>query len=358
MSIRQVKLLALALIVACAAGAIATAAAQAVVVEGPIVQVEREGLVSGATQEVTAAGKTAFVFKVSSVKIRVECKAVKVKSGATLVGAELTSGAKGKETLEFSECKGGGEGESLKECEPEGGKVTSAALADTLGFATETRTGALLVLLTPESGTTLASLKFSGSGCALKTATVTGNLIAAVYSGGSAVEVGKNEVEAVKQELRLSASEKTIYTEKEGTLTLTKGSLKIDEAASTLEGQATLELTTAQPWGPFSQIDAFSGYTFGPPSVTFSKVGETREFTLDDIGGEELELLHPKVVGGEASHYEITDTHLCAAKTLVSLGHCELTIKMISSGGSALLEGEVRFAGLFSRKFAAKALVP
>jgi hypothetical protein len=354
MSTRQAKPLALAFVAVCAVSATAATAAQAVTVEGPIIQVEREGLVSGATQEFTAADKTAFVLKSSSAKIKLECKAVKVKAGATLNGAELTSGAKGSETLELSSCEGGGEGESLKGCEPEGGKLTSTALVNTLGFS-GSRTGALLVLFAPASGTTLATVKFTGASCVTKSATVSGNLIAAVYSGGSAVEVGKDEGEAVKQELRFATGERTISTEKEGTLTSVKGSLKVNEVAATLEGEATLELASAQPWGAFAQIDDFSGYTFGPTNVTLHlKANEVASFTLDNIGGEELEVASIKLVGSESPHYKLT-SHCITA--MGSLGHCEVEVEsLVNDAGPVLVEGEVVLGGLFTTKFRPKSV--
>lgn len=359
---RRVRGLMAVLFVICVTCAAAASAAQAET-EGPYYLVEEELLGSGQAQEITATDKTAFVFTSKTAKVKVECKAVKVKSGAVLNGSEGKTSGGGSEILELSECKGGATEESLSGCEPEGGKVTSAALVDAVGYATSSRTGAILVLFKPESGTKLATIKFTGTKCVTTSAVLTGNFIGEAYSGGSAIEVGSNEVEAVKGELRFGTAEKTIWTESGGSLTSVKSGLQIAEVSATLEGQEVLELASKQAWGPFSQIELHKrAYSFGPSSVLFMEVaGEEQSFTLDDRGSEDLELRNLKIGGGDASDYEITDVSLCALKTLVTLGHCEVSIKLlVANAGDATFEGEVLFGGTGSgphHAFRVKALV-
>src|ERR1700734_4141009 len=83
-------------------------AAQAETTAGPSYMVEEEVQGSGYTQEVTAADKTPFVLKDKASKVKVECKGVKLKAGATLNGAEANSSGTSSETLELSQCAGGG----------------------------------------------------------------------------------------------------------------------------------------------------------------------------------------------------------------------------------------------------------
>jgi hypothetical protein len=92
-------------------------------------------------------------------------------------------------------------------------------------------------------------------------------------------------------------------------------------------------------------------------------VGQERLFTLDDRGTEALEIRDVKVGGGEASKYQINDKNTCLIKTFLTLGHCNLTIKLlVANAGAATLEGLVLFgAGVggsgVHHTFRAKALV-
>lgn len=363
MSIRLIKPLALAFMAILAAGAIGATAAQAET-EGPSIVVEEEVQEGGATTEFKATDKAPFTLKNNATGIEVECEGVKLKAGSTLNGAEPKSAGSSSETLELSQCKGGAAGGSLIGCEPEEGKLTTKALTATFGYAESTQKGNILMLVAPETGTTLATVKFTGEKCATTSATLTGKLIGAVESGGKAIEAGKSEVEAAKNELDLGPGEKTIWIEKAGSLSSSKNTLSAFGSESTLEGQATFELASKQLWGPFVTTELYKRkFSFGPPSVLFTEVvGQERLFTLDDRGTEDLELRQVKLVGGEASKYQLNDKNTCLIKTFIILGHCNLTIKLlVANAGAALLEGLVLFGGGVGsgvhKSFKAKALV-
>jgi hypothetical protein len=172
-----------------------------------------------------------------------------VNSEANLDGSTGKNAGTGEEMFEFSGCKGGAKEESLSECEPEGGKITTGAAVDTLGYSNSTRTGKLLMLIKPKSESTLASIKFTGAKCLATSTSVSGSLVGEDFNSSKAVEVGANEVEALKGELHLTESAKTIWTEKEGSLTSTKANLEVFSSKATLTGEATLELANGTSWG-------------------------------------------------------------------------------------------------------------
>ncbi|HTA35709.1 MAG TPA: hypothetical protein VK761_03250 [Solirubrobacteraceae bacterium] len=326
--------------------------------EGPLLLVEHQLLGSGESQEVKGSAKTAFTFKSTSVKAKIECKALKLKSGATVIGSARKAGGSGKASLELSECHGGAKEEALTGCEPEGGKITSAALLVTVGYATETRTGAVRALFKPESGTTLATVKFSGEKCIAASATLSGRLIGDVFQNGKIVEVGTNEVESISPEIKFTTGEKQISTESEGSLSTVKSALTLFGVEATLEGAAALELTSVQPWGPFPIPELYGdGYYFPPKFLEFLELaGEVLAFTIEDVGSATLELTKLKI--SPAAGWELTDTNLCHLKTIITLGRCELTIKLTSAtAGSAVLEGDVRYGGTVEEAFLTKALV-
>jgi hypothetical protein len=347
MSMRLIKALLLALIAVLTVGAIGAAAAQATESEGPVWLLTEEVQGAGQTAEIKGADKTAFVLKNSTANIEVECTSVKLKVGSTLNGAEAKFAGSGRTTLEFSSCKGGATSGGLSGCEPEEGKLTTTALTATLGYANEARTGDILMLIEPETGTTLASVKFTGEKCASKSATLTGKLIGKLESEGKAIEAGKNEVEAVKNELAFPG-EQTIWIESAGAVSSTKSTLSAFGSEATLEGAATLELANKESWGSFVTTELYPrAYSFGPASVLFTETaGQERLFTLDDRGTEDLEIRNVKVGGGEASKYQINDKNSCLIKTFIILGHCNLTIKLlVATAGAATLEGLVLFGG-------------
>ncbi len=355
----QTKPLALALMAMLLIGAGVAANAHATA-EGPYYGIEGELLGSGETKEVTATVKSPFTFQTKPGQFRVECPLVKLKSGATLNGSSIKSAGTGHDTLEFSKCIGGAKEGLLTGCEPEGGKVTSTPLLDTVGFASSSKTGQVLVLMAPEAGTTLASVKFTGASCFTPSAALIGKAVAEAYAGASPVEVGKNEVQTTKNVLKLGNIGKTIWTESGGSLTSTVGGATFLGASTSIEGEAALELVGAQAWGPIPLPEQVGGYyTFTPSFLNFNSGATTKlGFTIENRSGETLELKSLKISGTESSKYALTDTHFCAVKTITTLGHCEVTIELVkNTTGSALFEGSLLFGGVALKPFATKALV-
>lgn len=242
-------------------------------------------------------------------------------------------------------------------CEPEGGKITSASLVATVGYATESRTGAVRALFKPEAGTTLATIKFAGEKCIAASATLSGRLIGDVFQSGKIVEVGTNEVESVSPEIKFTTGEKQISTESEGLLSTVKSSLTLFGVESTLEGAVALELVSAQPWGPFP-IPEFYGdaYQFPPDFLEFLLLaGEVLAFTIEDVGSATVELTKLKIF--HPTGWALTDVHLCHLKTIVTLGRCEVTIELTeATAGAALFEGDIRYGGTVEKPFTTKAL--
>jgi hypothetical protein len=356
----QIRALGLALAVALTISGIATTMARAES-EGPYIAVKNQVLGNGESREVTGTAKAPFTFKSKAAKVKVECKGLELAPGATVNGSSRETASGGKETIRFARCAGGETGEGLTGCEPEGGVLTTAPLIDTIGFANSAKTGPVLVLFEPETGSTLATVKLSGAKCVATSTTVTGHLVGEAFAAGSAVEVGKNEIQTVKPEIRFAPTEKTIWTESGGSLTSTKNTLTTFGASATFEGEAGLELASQQPFGPLPR-PMFLGdaYSLTPEFLNYQrKAGLTLAFTFEDLGSSNAELEHMKIGGSDAKEWELTDTNFCTVKTFVSLGHCELTIKLLNStAGSALLEGEVHYEGGPTEALEVKALVP
>lgn len=84
---RKIKTAVPVLLGALTLAGVVSPAVRAAETEGPLLLVENQLLGSGETQEVKGSAKTAFTFKSASVKAKVECKALKLKSGATVIGS-------------------------------------------------------------------------------------------------------------------------------------------------------------------------------------------------------------------------------------------------------------------------------
>ncbi len=221
-------------------------------VGGPFVGVGGKRLEGGERREILATAKSAFVLKNATAQVKVECKALKLKSDALLNGSSGENASTSKEIIEYSQCKGGAKEEKLTECEPESGKITTNTLVSTLGFANGLRTGPVLVIRKAEVGSTFASIKFTGALCFTATTVVTGSVIGGAYAGGVAVEEGKNETEKTGGEIRFVTPQKTIWTESSGKLTTIKGGLTSFGTASSLEGEEEITLASKAAWGVFT----------------------------------------------------------------------------------------------------------
>ncbi len=358
-TVGNVKALGMTVMAMLVIGGFATTVARAALTEGPLLVAATQVLGNGETRELTGDATRSFTLKNKALEFKVECGALELESGATLNGSSRETSGGGKETIGFSSCSGGESKEGSSGCEPEGGKITTNALIDTLGYS-GLRSGPVLVLFKPESGSTFALAKFTGAKCAGSSVPLNGSVVGELLAEGSPVEVGKNEVESLEPEIEVNSGTATILTESAGTLTSTKGGLTIDGVTAPIEGAAGLELVGAQLFGALPRpMFVGDGYSFTPELLAFhKKAGLTLAFTIEDVGSNTLELEHTSIVGGEAKNWLLTDTNLCTVKTFVSLGHCLLTIELMNaSSGDALLEGLVRFGDGHEEHFTAKALL-
>lgn len=217
--------------------------------EGPYFKVKEARLGSGETREVLAHLKKEFVFDSKSANVKIACGALHAKSGATIIGSSVKSSGRGSASLEFSECKGGAKEESLSGCEPEKGTIVTEPLNLTLGLAESVSNSTLKhlgVLIQPATGQTFAEAKFVGSGCIESSTTIRGSAIAELPGG---------EVETVKEAIVFNTPAKTIWTESNGVLTSNKATMSSFGAATTVAGEAEVELVSKTDWGVYMQSD-------------------------------------------------------------------------------------------------------
>jgi hypothetical protein len=219
-----------------------------------------------ANQEIEAVQSGNQVLKAGT--ITVTCTALKVKTGATgvLVPAVGENGDTSKETIEYSGCSVTGNGTP---CAVTGGAVTTNPLINETGFASKTAggegAGKILTLFHPETGTTFATLNFTGAACSVTTTAVkvksgctpacegviaedlVENEVAKTFGN---VEVNVNEIESKTGQIKLPATEiKEIWIERAGVLALHKAGLEAFAVKATIEGNSNVKLKSAAKWG-------------------------------------------------------------------------------------------------------------
>ncbi len=227
----------------------AVAATTASATEGPFFQETGKRLPAGESRELSATSKKASRFNTPAAGVAITCTALKVEGNGRVYGSAGANAGTLKGIIKYEACEMTGNGEG---CEVSSGKtITTRTVKGTLGYSDSSRTGPLLILFAPISGTNLATVKFTGT-CAFSTSPISGVMVGAAYALGKPVEVGSNESEGLKPEIVFTTPKKTIWTESGGTLTETKAELRaftID--ASTLEGEIAAELPTPVNWGIF-----------------------------------------------------------------------------------------------------------
>jgi len=162
MSTNRIRVLLVSLLAVFAVSAVAASAAQAT--EGPFYKIEgqpgteRLELLENARTE-AGNSETNQVLKAGT--ITVTCTEVKVNTG--VINPALFTGSTGKnasgslEIVEYSGCTVTGNGAN---CKVVGGTITTRLLKNTLGYETNTRTGKILTIFEPVSGTEFAEIKF------------------------------------------------------------------------------------------------------------------------------------------------------------------------------------------------------
>jgi hypothetical protein len=224
----------------------ATAAGAA---EGPFYRVAGARLKAGESKEVKAKAREKYVM--STAGSTITCRNQALVANSKIVGSTGATAGTGEETIEFTECTVEGNG---YECEIANGKIATNALKSELGYAIKERTGKILVLLKPVSGSTFATIKFAGSGCKTLEMPLEGSVAAEASSGHNAVEVGKEPVEAIANEMRFPRqSIKTAWVEKEGKLGEKKLGMKVFSVAFTIDGLSELTLVAEPKWGVYTK---------------------------------------------------------------------------------------------------------
>lgn len=243
-----------AVVAALAVSGLSTVAAQAT--EGPFYKVAGTRLLSGASKNIVNAKATKnFVLKgkLGGFTVTITCKALTV-SGGKIIGSTGANSASGEGTFEYKECTQTGNGSPCSVVEP----IKTTLTASELGYATSARSGKILVLflapLNSKNEREFVNIKFTGTGCITKEAKVTGSVIGEAWSGGKAIEVGKEPAEAKLGELNFPATQiKEMWVEKAGTVEKMTAGLVFGFEPATLEGTSSFELEGSPLWGVYTK---------------------------------------------------------------------------------------------------------
>lgn len=244
---KRIRILALGLVAMFAMSAVAASAASAA--EGPYWKVAGARLLAGQTEEIEAAAEGNQ--ELSAGLTKVICKKVGVKAGATIIGSTGKNPGTSKETLLYKECEVKGLGEPCSVVEP----IETKALKNTLGYATNLRTGKILILFEPESGAEFATLKFTGT-CSVAETKVnvktgaSGIICEALNGKKEAVEVGKGEEESESGFVRCPNPKiASMWIENEGVPAEKKAGLEAFGIEANYFGTAKVKLKTKKLWG-------------------------------------------------------------------------------------------------------------
>jgi len=250
----RIKIIGLALMAVFAFSAVGTASASANL--GPFYKVEGKTLKAGETRLLLASARGNFQLNVATLGQTITC------TGLSLTGPDQIEGGlvgKSKEVIDFTGCTQTGLGEG---CSIENGLIATVPVVNLLGYSNSNRTGLVLVLFTPESGTVFTTVKLLGKCMGeLKSIAVKGSVIGLAQEGGKPVEVGKGSESLHGEVVFHKPGPKTLWMEEaNGSLVETKSKLELGGNAATLEGTALLLVDlvlsngTRDPvvWGVFS----------------------------------------------------------------------------------------------------------
>src|SRR5665213_47525 len=237
------------LVVVCALGAAAATAASAAT-EGPFFGSESKRLLVGETRAVkvkSVAKEYLLVGEVLGIKWTTTCKALKLNSGAGLLGSIGANAGKGDEILEYGECSVTGNGTG---CKVKGSAITTNLIKSELAYSTKERAGPILTIFTPSHGSVFVTVHYEGS-CTFSEGEITGSAAAeAADSTGKVSEVNKEGALEMTGELISTGAKSTKYwSEAGGVLTEHTAELKDFGSADTLAGTSVVELGSGQKWG-------------------------------------------------------------------------------------------------------------
>jgi hypothetical protein len=217
--------------------------------EGPFYKVSRATLKTGEIRTLKATVKSTLSFEVVG-RQTIACKILKFReTPAALIRGQYFSGesATSEQRFEYKDCTVTDNGTM---CEIPGHEFSSKPTYGYLGYSDANKTGPLLIVYEPTSGTTFAEVQFNGS-CTLTTTKITGYPIGVIYTNGQAVEAGKEE-ERVQGEIHFSAAATEILTEYSNKLTSSKSNLLAFESPARALGELVLELSPNFNWGVFT----------------------------------------------------------------------------------------------------------
>ncbi|MFI5168320.1 MAG: hypothetical protein ACHQQS_17060 [Thermoanaerobaculales bacterium] len=237
-----------------AISAIAATAAQALN-RGPYYRVEGPRLKVTESQEIINASTNAAGFVLKAGTVEVKCTTISVAGKITGSNGYNNSGS--VETITFGGCTVTGNGTG---CTVENGTVKTEPLVNNLGFEVAARTGKILVVFEPESGTSFATIKFTaGTGCTLATIGVEpknsrGGVCGEAWKGGAAITVNAEPVEGKVGQINFPAGGiTTAFVEAAGALAEVKCGLVISGGtAATLTGLSSFELFGTPKWGIYT----------------------------------------------------------------------------------------------------------
>jgi hypothetical protein len=185
-------------------------------------------------------GSTTYTIKTAIDTI--SCTSQALSNATVEEGEGEDNSASGKATIEFKGCTAK-QGE--KTCTIPGGTITTEPLKETLGYQTKEKTGRILTLFAPETGTVIAKTELVGciEGGPVK---LTGAAIAEPIDdeNGKDDEVGKEQTTPSKDDsIKFSGSSapKKLFVETNGVVSEKTASLELAGIAAKIEGETELE---------------------------------------------------------------------------------------------------------------------
>jgi hypothetical protein len=184
----------------------------------------------------------------------IKCQKLKVEKGI-IVGSTGANASGGEGVGVFEECTIEGNGQA---CEVEGKQIKTEPVRATLDFAKEKveKGDVHLIVFEPASGAVFAKLKFTGTGCSVRTTTVEGKV-------GGQLDNGKQELLKLEENEELSTKGlisfpatliKEEWVEKAGKREKVALSIKaLGKAATKFEGKISSMLVNGDHAGVFSK---------------------------------------------------------------------------------------------------------
>jgi hypothetical protein len=240
---KRTRIIALTALAVLALGAITATAAQAV--EGPFYKLEGARLLAGEKKAIEGIALKDYVLTAGPVTIT--CKAQKLQKGAALIGSTGANAGTSAETVDFETCAVAGNGANCKLKSP---VIGTEPVANTLDFANTGRTGIILIFFRPAKGSVFTKIQFANDAeCTLPSTSVEGTTAAEAWSGGAAIEVGKEPAKKVEGEVNFPAKAITKdFVEVGGKLFEVKSSLKAFGKEATLVGRSEVKLAGGKEW--------------------------------------------------------------------------------------------------------------